>query len=313
MPDSRYIDSPNGPLHVRTTHGAGHDVAVAVHGLGGSARNWDSIARRLGRTVVAVDLPGFGLSVPRPGDQIGAQVEAVVEVIDTLETEWVTLVGNSMGGLVCELVAVARPERVGRMVLIAPATPLPPRTPPSDPAVVARLLTQSLPGVGRFLTRRLLKRSTPAQLVHQTFDLVAAHTGSIDPVIIEAAIENAQLRRSMPWAPDTFAASAAAVRKRLVRRGAFVDMVRVIPTQALLVWGDRDRLVSPASMRWLASLRPDWSAVEMPGIGHVPMLEAPASVAEVIIDWETHARDPGGRGFSEDPGLGFRSAAGTPV
>jgi pimeloyl-ACP methyl ester carboxylesterase len=176
--------------------------------------------------------------------------------------------------------------------------------------VVARLLTQSLPRVGTFLTRRLLERSTPAQMVHATFDLVTAHRGSIDPMVVEAAIENARLRRTMPWAPETFADSAAAVRRRLVRRGAHVEMVRRIQARTLLIWGDRDRLVSPASMHWLASLRPDWSAVEMAGIGHVPMLESPASVTEAIIQWETHARDPGGRGFSEDPGLRFRSAGG---
>ncbi len=287
MPDSRYLDSTNGPIHVRTTGNEGDVTAVAVHGLGGSARNWDPIAGRLGWTVAALDLPGFGLSPPRPGDQIDTQVGAVIEVIDTLRCDSVTLLGNSMGGLVCQLVAAARPDRIHRMVLVAPATPLPPRGRPADPAVVARLLTQSIPGVGSFLTRRLLDRSTPAQLVHATFDLVAAHKGSISPVALEAAIENAELRQSMPWAADTFADSAAAVRKRLVRRSAFVTLVEVLPRRTLLIWGDRDRLVSPASMRWLASLRPDWRAVEMTGIGHVPMLEAPATVIETILDWQT--------------------------
>ncbi|MGF1667707.1 MAG: alpha/beta fold hydrolase [Acidimicrobiia bacterium] len=297
MPDSRYIDTPHGPIHVRTTEGGGGEVAVAVHGLGGSARNWDPIAARLDRTVVAVDLPGFGRSTPRPGDQIDAQVGAVVEVIETLGIDSVTLVGNSMGGLVCQLVAAARPETVATMVLIAPATPLPPRTPPSDPAVAARLVTQSLPGVGSFISRRLQERSTPVQIVDATFALLTANRGSISPAAIEAAIENAELRRSMPWAPDTFAASAAAVRRRLVRRSAFVALVRKMPARTLLIWGDQDRLVSPSSMRWLASLRPDWTAVEMEGIGHVPMLESPATVIEMITRWTTGqetARTAGG-------------------
>jgi pimeloyl-ACP methyl ester carboxylesterase len=287
MPDSRYVDTPQGPIHVRTTNAGGRNLAVAVHGLGGSARNWDPIAARLDRQVLAIDLPGFGRSTPRPGDQIEAQVGAVVEIIDTLGADSVTLIGNSMGGLVCELVAAERPDVVAGMVLIAPATPLPPRTPPSDPAVAARLLTQSIPGVGSFLSRRMMERSTSVQMVHATFDLLTADRGSINPTVMETAIENAELRRSMPWAPDTFAASAAAVRRRLVRRTAFVELVGKLPARTLLIWGDRDRLVSPASMRWLASLRPDWMAIEMNGIGHVPMLESPATVIEMITRWES--------------------------
>jgi pimeloyl-ACP methyl ester carboxylesterase len=285
MPDSRYIDTPHGPVHVRTTEGGGANVAVAVHGLGGSARNWDPIAAHLDRTVVAVDLPGFGRSAPRPGDQIDAQVATVVEIMDGLDSTSVMLIGNSMGGLVCQLVAAARPRSVEGMILIAPATPLPPRTPPSDPAVAARLLTQSLPGVGSFISRRLLERSTPDQIVNATLDLITADRGSLTPAVVEAAIENAELRRSMPWAADSFAASAAAVRRRLVRRSAFAELVRQLPARALLIWGDQDRLVSPASMRWLASLRPDWTAIEMAGVGHVPMLESPATVIESITGW----------------------------
>jgi pimeloyl-ACP methyl ester carboxylesterase len=111
MPDSRYIDNAAGPIHVRTTEGDGEGVVVAVHGLGGSVRNWDPVAERLGRRVIAIDLPGFGLSAPRPGDQIDVQVGAVVELIESLGSDPVTLIGNSMGGLVSELVAAARPER----------------------------------------------------------------------------------------------------------------------------------------------------------------------------------------------------------
>lgn len=303
VPESRFVAHP--PLHVITT--AGHDdrTYVAVHGLGGSARNWEAIAGGLGGTVVAVDLPGFGVSAPRPGDQIDVQVEAVHQLLELLDRP-VTLIGNSMGGLVSAIVASEDDGRVERLVLIAPASPLPPLTKPADPAVVARLIVQSLPGVGVALTRRLADRFTPSQLVHSTFDLVAAEKGRISPAIIESAIENATLRRSMPWSASTFARSAAGVRRRLLRRRRFEEMIAAITAPTLLIWGDEDRLVSPASMFWMSALASGWTTVEMTGIGHVPMLEAPAATLDAITRWET--LDSEGRAYADGPGLETPSA-----
>jgi pimeloyl-ACP methyl ester carboxylesterase len=285
--DSRFIESGAGPLHIRTTEGSG-DVVLAVHGLGGSARNWDGIAGRLGSTVVAMDLPGFGLSAPRRGKQLDVQMGAIGEVLDHIATNiapTVTLLGNSMGGLVSEMVALARPRDIDRLVLIAPATPLAPGAMPSDPVVAGRLLAQSVPWLGTVLARRIMQSRTASELVGSTFDLVTARRASISPDVFETATAMAVARRTMPWAPVVFAQSAGAVRHRLVRRRSFVEMVEMIAVPTLLIWGDSDRVVSPTSLRWLASLRPDWDAVEMSGVGHVPMLEAPVATAETIVAW----------------------------
>ena len=73
--------------------------------------------------MVALDLPGFGLSpmptrreITIPG--YGRWVDALCEQLGLGK---VALVGNSMGGFVAAEVAIQFPERVARLVLVSAA------------------------------------------------------------------------------------------------------------------------------------------------------------------------------------------------
>jgi 3-oxoadipate enol-lactonase len=97
---------------------------VLVHGLGGAAANWRSLAPALaeGRRVVVPELPGHGGSAPLPAtphvDALADAVLAVVEAEGALPAAWV---GHSLGGLVALRAAVRRPEAVRAIVLAAAA------------------------------------------------------------------------------------------------------------------------------------------------------------------------------------------------
>jgi len=206
---------------------------------------------------------------------------------------------------VAEMVASDRPDLVSALVLIAPATP-PEKmfTRPADPAVLVRLALQSLPGVGAPLTRYLTSSMSPEDQVDLTFALVAADPARLSPEFRAAAVELARARRSMPWTARAFNDAARSLRRVMLDRASFRSMIDAIAQPTLLIWGDGDRIVKPANLRWLAGLRPDWTSIEMPGVGHVPMAEVPRATFELITDWwETLARDPGGRGYSRNPGL----------
>lgn len=95
---------------------------VLVHGLGGSARWWRRTVASLSprHRVIVPELPGFGYV---PGGRRFRLSEAPVVLAALLERLGLgpaSLVGHSLGAMVCLGVAVARPDAVDRLVLIGP-------------------------------------------------------------------------------------------------------------------------------------------------------------------------------------------------
>ncbi len=264
---------------------AGEPPIVFVHGLGGNADNWSLVMPALSanRRCFALDLPGFGLSSPAKRHHLDTHVSAVVSLIRSLGTP-VSLVGNSMGGLIAERVASEHPDLVDRLVLLAPATPLPVLDRIADPTVTARLAAQSTPVVGEWILRALQRQLTPRQQTEQTLALVSHRPELLPESIRERSIAIAEMRRSMPWAVRAFSESARSVGLFMVRRDRFAAMAKSIRQPTTLIWGTEDRLVSPASMVWLTELRPDWQSIRLEGVGHVPMLEAPDVVIEALLE-----------------------------
>ena len=72
--------------------------------------------------VIAIDLPGFGGSAkPDVPYSLPAMTERLSRFLDRWTTGPIVLVGHSMGGEVAASLALARPDRVKRLILIAPA------------------------------------------------------------------------------------------------------------------------------------------------------------------------------------------------
>ena len=124
---------------------------VLLHGGGTSSiSHLPFLAHLEGARAINVDRPGFGLSdpvdVPRERYREGA-IEFIDEVVDALELESPALGGASAGGLWALWYALARPERVRRLVLLT-GIPLLPGTRASAP-----LRVMVAPLVGDLLAR----------------------------------------------------------------------------------------------------------------------------------------------------------------
>jgi pimeloyl-ACP methyl ester carboxylesterase len=281
-PSTRFLETPHGPVNIRIHHNEGPWAFLAIHGLGGSSFNWDVIAPMLDGPVMAMDLPGFGVSPPHPGDAIEAYVELVGGMIAELERP-IVLIGNSLGGTVAEFVA-ARYE-IDRLVLVAPATPLPPGRPPADLLVFQRLVRQTMPVTGARYTKRLAESKTPLGQVRELMSIVAADPASVSPDFVANSVALARHRRHLPWTYESYTHAARSLARRLVRKREFFEMIDTIEVPTMLLWGSQDRLVNPASLRNLSGRRPDWTAVTLEGVGHVPMLEVPATVSDLLSEW----------------------------
>ena len=135
--------------------------------------------------------------------------------------------------------------------------------------------------------------------------LAARHPGRVDRLVLAAPVGMPTGRRVTGHALP-LAMAVMRTRPRLVPelardalrtgpasliRGALeatradlrADLVRLrAPT--LLVWGERDPLVPPATDAWRAGL-PAARVVVLEGAGHIPMWEAPDAFAEAVLDF----------------------------
>jgi len=279
------INTAAGPLHWKDYGGSGETI-VLVHGLGGSIANWEAIGPKLARfaRVTALDLPGFGLSPPGPDWSLQTQAHAVEAFIEEVSGTAI-LFGNSLGGLLSEMIAAGSPEIVERLILVSPATP--PRL--GDPRIhwptARRLLVQATPGVGVSVSRYLLNRNTSEEMVKLTLASVAHKPSRIPVDMIESFVTLAEIRRQIPWAIHAVPSTATSIAKLFRRPRDFVEIIREITAPTLVIHGLEDRIVSPTSVEWLCSLRPDWDLIQLEDTGHTPQLDAPVRLVENISGW----------------------------
>lgn len=288
---AEYLELPQGPIHRRDYGGHGQ-AFLLVHGLGGSVANWDIVGPRLTRRgrVVAIDLPGFGLSPPGPDWSLETHVNAIVETAEHLGAP-VALIGNSMGGLLSEMVASTRPDLVTALVLISPATP--PRLP--DPNIhwptARRLLLNTMPGIGPLLARRIVNSMSPRELINESLRRITYKPARVPLDMVESFVELAEIRRHFPWATDAVPKTGQSIRWHFLRRSRFVSMIRDITAPTLVVQGIADPIVSRTSVEWLCSLRPDWTLIQLDDTGHTPQIDAPIRMLEAVEPWlEAHLK-----------------------
>lgn len=282
---SRTVDI-SGPVHVVDYGGAGSPL-VLVHGLGGSHLNWmlvgPSLAAR--HRVIAVDLPGFGLTAPEGRSaRLGEQAEIVAELIRTEFGEPATIVGNSMGGLVAMLVADRAPDVAGRLVLVAPAL-LPTEIDVPTRDSLRYLILPSLPTVGELWVKVLRDRRTPEEQIEARMQYVAADPDRIPDEVRVAGVAMEEARRRMPWSATAFAEAGRSIAAVLMRRRRVLDMIHGIGAPVLVVHGEVDPLVPVAEAIRLHALRPDWEVVTLEGVGHVPQLEVAEHFTKLLLDW----------------------------
>lgn len=244
---------------------------VLVHGLVGSARNWQQNIAYLSRfrTVYALDLANMGNSERVAGLDPGIEASAdrVVRWMDALGIETADIAGHSHGGAITMMLAARHPERVDRLVLFAPANPfcqlgrgLIRFYNSSFGSYFAHLIPFMPRSLMHVAHRRMYVDSsaaTPGQLAGYTDGL---NRESIDHILGIVS----------RWWHDM-----ALLRERLVE---------VADCRVLLIWGDRDTAVGLSSGRRLAEVLGAHLLV-VPGVGHLPFAERPEFCNDAVREW----------------------------
>jgi pimeloyl-ACP methyl ester carboxylesterase len=267
------VEVDGTPINYVDVGSGDEEPVVLVHGLGGQWQNWLENIPRLAqeRRVLALDLPGFGLT-PAPSDgeisirDYGRCVDAFCEKLGAGEVD---MVGNSMGGFVAAEVAIQFPERVARLALVSAAGIT------SADALQAPILT-----IGRLATA--IATNTAAQdrqlaarpiTRHASLALVARHPRLLKP---DLAYEGFFKGAGKPG-------FNAALRACLDYD--FRDRLPDVKVPTLIVWGEKDSIIPVRDADEFERLIEDSRKVVMRDTGHIPMAERPQAFNDVLVDF----------------------------
>jgi pimeloyl-ACP methyl ester carboxylesterase len=247
-------------------HLAGDGPAVVLlHAGVADRRAWRQVAPALharGADVLAYDRRGFG-ETPASAESF-RQVDDLLGLLDG--PAW--LAGNSQGGLISLDAALLAPDLVAGLVLIAPAVSGAPELGVGDldPAIAAlEEAFEKADGAGDVEAVNRLE-------THYWLDGPASPEGRVGGEARELALDmnGIALRSGMP---EDAGASGLDAWSRLGEIGA----------PATIVWGDLDHPELIATCRELADRLGNVRAgIELQGVAHLPSLERPEEVSEII-------------------------------
>ncbi len=267
MRELKTIEIDGIPFNYVDIGSGDREPVVFVHGLGGQWQNWLENLPRLAqnRRVVAMDLPGFGLT-PEPEDDEKITITRygrwVNELANRLELGKVDLVGNSMGGYIAAEVAIQFPERVSQLVLVSAAGISSAQVAPMPILTIGRIAAAlAANSVTRY--RRLAARPVTR---HMSLLLVARH-----PRLLKAdlAYEGFFKGGGKPGFDDGLRASLDY---------DFRDRLPDVRVPTLIVWGEKDSIIPTRDADEFERLIEDSRKVVMKDSGHIPMAERPAGV-----------------------------------
>lgn len=237
---------------------------LLIHGFGDSSMTWVQFARSLkheGFRVIAPDLLGFGESA-RPADaaySFSAQAKRLFTLMQQLGVEKFHVAGNSMGGGIAAEMAATQAQKILSLTLIDAAGV---HYKPAD------------------LDRALLAGRNMLVLKNrQDFEALLDMVFVTKPPVPEPVTSYLAERAIKDWP----------LHERIAISALMDDMnflllkMDAITSPTLILWGEKDRLLSVENTQVLKKFIRGSQVVIMPNVGHAPQVEVPyESSAEVV-------------------------------
>lgn len=257
-PESKFEEVDGFQVHYQQ-RGFGPDLLL-IHGIGASIYCWRHVWRDLAKNyrVTVIDLPGFGQSskIPEAEYDLDRQTARLCEFLDKIHVKRTSIMGCSMGAALGLWLAAVHPERVEKVVAIAPAVN--PKLIWLNPKRWSWLM-HSLKGfvVTPFLVRQLARRvhSRHQELTEQDFQRIY------------------QPYHRNPAAVITFWKSQS-----LLRDSRFPNELKKITRPVLILYGEGDRVVPSQYVYNLTDIIPQAKLIKHPTGGHHLMEDEPAFV-----------------------------------
>lgn len=238
------------------TGGSG-PALLLLHSAWGDARMswspvWDDLAGSF--TVIAPDMPGYGVSDPPEGPSLAASARLLKELLDVLEIDRANVMGNSFGVALAIELASLFPGRINRLVAVNGTSV------PAVPGLMKRIIR--IPGVEKRFRRMISCMSWSPKAFARGFPNPAKlPQGFMDRI---PGFEDAHAR----------------IGFNLVMNQVKPQSRPEVP--ATVIWGTGDLLVSSRQVESFRKWLGQHSYLPIDGAGHMPQVERPGEFSAAV-------------------------------
>ncbi|GLW95896.1 alpha/beta fold hydrolase [Actinokineospora globicatena] len=230
---------------------------LLFHAFPLDARMWDATRDALSEHVrlITPDQRGFGRSpLGTAVPSLDVVAADAIALLDSLAIDRAIVGGCSMGGYVAMALLRAAPERVAGLLFVDTKAPADTEEAAANRLAIAERAEQE--GIVPWLADTML------------------------PVLGSAAVHG-QVRG---WLEEQSPATVAWTQRAMAARPDSRDTLRAANVDTLVVHGDADGLMPVSLGEELADLTRG-SLVVLPGVGHLPPVEAPDAFAAAVVPW----------------------------
>jgi pimeloyl-ACP methyl ester carboxylesterase len=240
---------------------------VFLHGFGASLQTWDVWAEGLAAThrVVRIDLPGSGLSPPDPAHDYRDErsLQLLRALLDDLGLPRASLVGHSMGGRIAWTFAAQFPERIDKLVLVAPDG-------------FASFGFEYGKAMDVPATLSLMRHILPKPLLRMNLKVAYARPESLTDAVTTRY-------HDLILAPGARQAMLDRLQQTVLQEPE--PLLRQIKAPTLLVWGEADAMIPLSHARDYLQAIPGSRLVSWPQVGHLPQEEAAQRSLQAVSDF----------------------------
>ena len=275
---SEFLNLKNGSrIHYRDEGDLYKPAIILLHGFNGSLFNFERMVPLLSKEfrLISIDLPGFGLTGAIPSMDYSTQNSILVinELTKHLGVEEFSIAGNSMGGGIAWRYALENPEKTHSLILLASSGIY-----SSEERLQIEESERESPLVWKLMRSNFvsyfLSLYTP-----KFFATQGLKTSVYDPNLATDEIANQFHELTL------MQGSREAILSRFSKQNYSnekPDILKKIQAPTLIIHGREDNIISFKSSINLDQYIQNSQLMIYPKIGHLPMYETPARVADDI-------------------------------
>jgi pimeloyl-ACP methyl ester carboxylesterase len=269
--ESEFVEIDGMQVHFRDQGVATDSLPIVlIHGTGASLHTWEGWISELKNEhrIITMDLPAYGLTGPNATGDYSQDFysDFMEKFLSKLNIKRCVLGGNSLGGGITWVYALAHPERVSKMILVdAGGYPMVSKSVPIA-FQVARIP----------VVKNLFKYILPHSIIEKSLQNVYVHDDRIMPELIERYYDMASREGNRKAFLDRMKSS--------IKNDKYLK-IKTLSMPTLIIWGKGDGLIpTDVAEKFHADL-PNDTMVIFKDLGHTPMEEDPQETVKSVIDF----------------------------